>query len=214
MEDFMKKIVSTLLLLSNISLTFCYYDIDALFNEMEKEFHKNAERLNHFIILNKDDLNKGIKQTKEVADKIQSRIASYKNHSLLVKIKEDPEKKEYIIEAPAPGFRKGEVSATLEEINNQVKLTITAETKNEKKEEVTKSENGSKESEIRSSFASSSLVRSLMLPSTIDINNYKVSHEDGVFKLIFAIKPESICKKIEITLDEKTESSVKKEALQ
>lgn len=205
MEVFMKKTITMLLLLSSLHSTHASYDIDAIFNEMERQFQESAHQLHQFFDTNKSSINKGLTKTRDVADKIQTRLSSYNHKSLTVNMYEDAEKKEYHIETPVPGFKKGEVTATLEEGNNQVKLTITAASKNEEKQSKTKSKNGTEAKEVRSSFAQSTLVRSFILPSSVDTSSYKATHKNGVFSLVFPLKKEAVKKTIEIKIDKEKE---------
>lgn len=88
--------------------------------------------------------------------------------------------KEYKIELAAPGFKKEDFKVSLD---NEI-LNISAETKNEKKEE--------NEKFTRKEFSYNSFSRSFQLPKSANGDKINAKYEDGILKLDVSKKPEAI----------------------
>ncbi len=88
--------------------------------------------------------------------------------------------KEFKIELAVPGFKKEDFKVNLD---NDV-LTISAETKNEKKEE--------NEKYTRKEFSYNSFSRSFQLPKTANNDKINAKYEDGILKLDISKKEEAI----------------------
>ncbi len=88
--------------------------------------------------------------------------------------------KEFKIELAVPGFKKEDFKVNLD---NDV-LTISAETKNEKKEE--------NEKYTRKEFSYNSFSRSFQLPKTANNEKINAKYEDGILKLDISKKEEAI----------------------
>lgn len=88
--------------------------------------------------------------------------------------------KEFKIELSVPGFKKEDFKVNLE---NEV-LTISAETKEEKKEE--------KEKFTRKEFTYNSFSRSFQLPKTASDEKINAKYDNGILKVNINKKPEAI----------------------
>ncbi len=197
----MKKI----LLVCLISFPFCTNSLQAepdkvqsFFDEIEKHFNESVARLHKVFSENADTITENIEanigKTKDV---VRSELSRNLNFSLDLKTYEKDEK--YIIEANVAGFKKGEVSAEIDENRDGTSiLAIKAETKESKEE----SKSSKSSSVSRSSFSHKSLKKIVRLPRTVDTSSYEASHEDGVFTLAFKLKKEAPSKKIQIIIDE------------
>jgi HSP20 family protein len=88
--------------------------------------------------------------------------------------------KEYKIELAAPGFKKEDFKVSLD---NEI-LSISAETKNEKKEE--------NEKFTRKEFSYNSFSRSFQLPKSANGDKINAKYENGILKLDVSKKAEAI----------------------
>lgn len=88
--------------------------------------------------------------------------------------------KEFKIELAVPGFKKEDFKVNLD---NDV-LTISAETKSEKKDE--------NEKFTRKEFSYNSFSRSFQLPKTANSDNINAKYEDGILKVDINKKEEAI----------------------
>jgi HSP20 family molecular chaperone IbpA len=172
--------------------------VQSFFDEIEKHFNESVARLHQVFSENADTITENIHdnigKTKAI---MKSELSRNLNFSLDLKTYEKDEK--YIIEANVAGFKKGEVSAEIDENRDGISiLAIKAETKESKEEH----KSDKKSSSSRSSFSHKSLKKIVRLPRTVDISSYDASHEDGVFTIIFKLKKEAPSKKIQITIDE------------
>ncbi|WP_338759505.1 Hsp20/alpha crystallin family protein [Bernardetia sp. ABR2-2B] len=103
---------------------------------------------------------------------------------------------EHLIEVSAAGFEKDQFNIEVEDN----KLTISAETKEEREEssgsdEEIAQENKKQNYYTRREFRSSSFKRSFTLPKNVDGENIAASYENGVLKLTLPKKTEVINKK-------------------
>ena len=104
-----------------------------------------------------------------------------------VNIKEENDK--FVLEMAAPGLKKDDFKINLD----NYQLTISAETKDEKKE---KEDNYTRREFIYNSFS-----RSFTLPKTIDIEKIKADYKNGVLNLVLPKKEEEakLTKQIKIS---------------
>ncbi len=104
-----------------------------------------------------------------------------------VNIKEENDK--FVLEMAAPGLKKDDFKINLD----NYQLTISAETKDEKKE---KEDNYTRREFIYNSFS-----RSFTLPKTIDIEKIRADYKNGVLNLVLPKKEEEakLTKQIKIS---------------
>ncbi len=104
-----------------------------------------------------------------------------------VNIKEENDK--FVLELAAPGMKKDDFKINLD----NYQLTISAETKNEKKEK--------EDSYTRREFVYNSFSRSFTLPKTIDIDKIKADYRNGVLDIVLPKKEEEakLTKQIKIS---------------
>ncbi|VAW28728.1 hypothetical protein MNBD_BACTEROID07-1123 [hydrothermal vent metagenome] len=104
-----------------------------------------------------------------------------------VNIKEEKDK--FVLELAAPGMKKDDFKINLD----NYQLTISAETKNEKKEK--------EDSYTRREFVYNSFSRSFTLPKTIDIDKIKADYRNGILDIVLPKKEEEakLTKQIKIS---------------
>ncbi len=104
-----------------------------------------------------------------------------------VNIKEENDK--FVLELAAPGMKKDDFKINLD----NYQLTISAETRNEKKER--------EDSYTRREFVYNSFSRSFTLPKTIDIDKIKADYRNGVLNIVLPKKEEEakLTKQIKIS---------------
>jgi len=104
-----------------------------------------------------------------------------------VNIKEENDK--FVLELAAPGMKKDDFKINLD----NYQLTISAETKNEKKEK--------EGNYTRREFVFNSFSRSFTLPKTIDIDKIKADYKNGVLDIVLPKKEEEakLTKQIKIS---------------
>ena len=104
-----------------------------------------------------------------------------------VNIKEENDK--FVLELAAPGMKKDDFKINLD----NYQLTISAETKDEKKEK--------EDNYTRREFVYSSFSRSFTLPKTIDIEKIKADYRNGVLNIVLPKKEEEakLTKQIKIS---------------
>ncbi len=104
-----------------------------------------------------------------------------------VNIKEENDK--FVLEMAAPGMKKEDFKINLD----NYQLTISAETKDEKKEK--------EDNYTRREFVYSSFSRSFTLPKTIDIEKIKADYKNGVLNIVLPKKEEEakLTKQIKIS---------------
>jgi len=104
-----------------------------------------------------------------------------------VNIKEENDK--FVLELAAPGMKKDDFKINLD----NYQLTISAETKNEKKEK--------EDNYTRREFVFNSFSRSFTLPKTIDIDKIKADYKNGVLDIVLPKKEEEakLTKQIKIS---------------
>ncbi len=104
-----------------------------------------------------------------------------------VNIKEENDK--FVLEMAAPGLKKDDFKINLD----NYQLTISAETKDEKKE---KEDNYTRREFIYNSFS-----RSFTLPKTIDVEKIRADYKNGVLNLVLPKKEEEakLTKQIKIS---------------
>jgi HSP20 family protein len=93
-----------------------------------------------------------------------------------VNIKEEKDK--FVLDMAAPGLKKDDFKIDLD----NYQLTISAETKDEKKEKT--------DNYTRREFVYNSFSRSFTLPKTIDIDKIKGDYKNGVLSLVLPKKEE------------------------
>ncbi len=93
-----------------------------------------------------------------------------------VNIKEEKDK--FVLDMAAPGMKKDDFKIDLD----NYQLTISAETKDEKKEKT--------DNYTRREFVYNSFSRSFTLPKTIDIDKIKGDYKNGVLSLVLPKKEE------------------------
>ena len=104
-----------------------------------------------------------------------------------VNIKEEKDK--FVLELAAPGMKKDDFKINLD----NYQLTISAETKSEKKEK--------EDSYTRREFVYNSFSRSFTLPKTIDIDKIKADYRNGILDIVLPKKEEEtkLTKQIKIS---------------
>ncbi len=104
-----------------------------------------------------------------------------------VNIKEENDK--FVLELAAPGMKKDDFKINLD----NYQLTISAETRNEKKER--------EDSYTRREFVYNSFSRSFTLPKTIDIDKIKADYRNGILDIVLPKKEEEakLTKQIKIS---------------
>ncbi len=104
-----------------------------------------------------------------------------------VNIKEEKDK--FVLEMAAPGLKKDDFKINLD----NYQLTISAETKDEKKEK--------EDNYTRREFVYNSFSRSFTLPKTIDIEKIKADYKSGVLNILLPKKEEEakLTKQIKIS---------------
>ncbi|GMT45610.1 MAG: heat-shock protein [bacterium] len=104
-----------------------------------------------------------------------------------VNIKEENDK--FVLELAAPGMKKEDFKINLD----NYQLTISAETKSEKKEK--------EDSYTRREFVYNSFSRSFTLPKTIDIDKIKADYRNGILDIVLPKKEEEakLTKQIKIS---------------
>ena len=104
-----------------------------------------------------------------------------------VNIKEENDK--FVLELAAPGMKKDDFKINLD----NYQLTISAETKSEKKEK--------EDSYTRREFVYNSFSRSFTLPKTIDIDKIKADYRNGILDIVLPKKEEEtkLTKQIKIS---------------
>ncbi len=104
-----------------------------------------------------------------------------------VNIKEENDK--FVLEMAAPGMKKDDFKINLD----NYQLTISAETKDEKKEK--------EDSYTRREFVYSSFSRSFTLPKSVDIEKIKADYKNGVLNIVLPKKEEEakLTKQIKIS---------------
>ncbi len=104
-----------------------------------------------------------------------------------VNIKEENDK--FVLELAAPGMKKDDFKINLD----NYQLTISAETKNEKKEK--------EDNYTRREFVYNSFSRSFTLPKTIDIDKIKADYRNGILDIVLPKKEEEakLTKQIKIS---------------
>lgn len=93
-----------------------------------------------------------------------------------VNIKEENDK--FVLEMAAPGMKKDDFKINLD----NYQLTISAETKEEKKEK--------EDNYTRREFVYNSFSRSFTLPKTIDIEKIKADYKNGILNIVLPKKEE------------------------
>ncbi len=104
-----------------------------------------------------------------------------------VNIKEEKDK--FVLELAAPGMKKDDFKINLD----NYQLTISAETRNEKKEK--------EDSYTRREFVYNSFSRTFTLPKTIDIDKIKADYRNGILDIVLPKKEEEakLTKQIKIS---------------
>jgi HSP20 family protein len=104
-----------------------------------------------------------------------------------VNIKEENDK--FVLELAAPGMKKDDFKINLD----NYQLTISAETRDEKKEK--------EDNYTRREFVYNSFSRSFTLPKTIDIDKIKADYKNGVLDIVLPKKEEEakLTKQIKIS---------------